>query len=341
MHKLTSLCLLGLALGLVGCSSHPLSQGRKFNLVEADFSDLSGWEIDDFVEARPALLNSCAQNTDKRLIDFCATLAADEEMDSDEIRVLIEETFQPYLVVVDGSSKGVITGYYEAELSGTRERENSAQVPIYAQPWDYQKDKKYKMRQDIEKHGIHAPIIAWADDPVELFILHVQGSGRMMTPDGEIRLGYAGNNGRTFKGLGAILAEEGLLSETGHSMPDIKQWLQKHPDVAVRLMRENPRYIFFKEVEGETPYGTAGVVLTPMRSVAVDKQFIPMHTFMWLETQTPDKSDLNRLVVAQDTGNAIKGGVRADFFWGHGEDAFDNAGRMKSMGRYYLLLPKD
>ena len=125
-----------------------------------------------------------------------------------------------------------------------------------------------------------------------------------------------------------------------YSMPQMKAWLQSHPEEAIDLMNENPRYIFFQEIIGESPYGAAGVVLTPERSVAVDREYIPMHTLMWLDTKDPDGFPIQKLVVAQDVGSAIQGGIRADYFWGHGEAAFNKAGRMKSKGRYFLLLPK-
>ena len=197
-------------------------------------------------------------------------------------------------------------------------------------------------REKIELFGIDAPIIAWADDPVELFIAQVQGSGRLTTPSGEvIHLGYAGNNGYTFTGIGQILIDEGVDTGTTRSMPAIRDWLQSHPTEAQELMRKNKRYIFFREIQGETPYGTAGVVLTPERSVAVDTTYIPMHTLMFLNTTTPDGAPIQKMVVAQDTGAAIKGGIRADYFWGHGEQAFENAGRMNQAGSYYVLLPKE
>jgi membrane-bound lytic murein transglycosylase A len=241
-----------------------------------------------------------------------------------------------------GDKTGKITGYYEAELKGSRHKIKASQVPIYGNPYGYKYGDTVKTRKKIEADkDFDAPIIAWADDPVDLFILHIQGSGRLITPGGEeIKLGYSGNNGQPFKGIGAIMADEGIPGEYRKSMGAIRKYLKAHPVKARELMAQNPRYIFFKEKPGQSPYGAAGVVLTPYRSIAVDPDFIPMHTPVWLSTSDPDGVPLTRLVMAQDKGTAIKGGIRADFFFGHGETAFDKAGRMHKSGGYYLLLPK-
>lgn len=338
MHKIL-MASVGVLLLLSGCSSHDLSKGRAFSLSERSFSDLKGWEDDNIREAMPALIRSCHKATGEWR-GFCQGLQGYRFSSAAKIRSYLEDSLQPYAVTAYGSENGKITGYYEAELSGTRTKVHGGQVPVYGVPRGYKNGDKLETREDIEDTEEYAPIIAWADDPVELFILHIQGSGRMQTPDGEIKLGYAGNNGRTFKALSQILRDEGIKPRGGYSMPAMKQWLQENPKKARRLMAENPRYIFFKEIQGDTPYGSAGVVLTPKRSVAVDKNYVPMHTPLWLETNAPNGDNLNRLVVAQDVGNAITGGIRADFFWGHGDEAFKSAGKMNSRGKYYLLLPK-
>lgn len=324
---------------LAGCSGHRLSQGRAFHLEEVSYDSLSGWQDDRFDEALPALLQGCKRPS-KEWRDFCAGLYKIQTQSSEKIAEYIQSHLKPYAVISNGSTKGTFTGYYEAELTGTRERISETQVPIYGLPYDYQKDQKICSRSEIESNqNFEAPIIAWADDPVDKFILQIQGSGRMMTPDGEIKLGYAGNNGHTFAGIGTIMKQAGVLERGKASMPEIRKWLKANPEQARTLMAQNPRYIFFKEIQGDSPYGAAGVILTPKRSIAVDNSYIPMNTPVWLETYDPDGIPLKRLVVAQDIGTAIRGGVRADFFWGHGEEAFDKAGRMKSSGRYYLLLP--
>lgn len=307
-------------------------------VTEADFEDLHGWKEDNLINALPAMKKSC-QMTPVGYEKFCYGLqSVHSEAD---LRSLIEGTLRPYKVTSKGQKFGKITGYYEAELTGTRHHENGAQVPVYGLPEGYSPNKKYPTRKTIEQGNEDLPIIAWADNPIDLFIMHVQGSGRMVTPDGEvIQLGYAGNNGRPFTGIGAIMKEEGIDPSVANSMPRIREWCMAHPDAARHLMQKNDRFIFFKEIIGEGPIGSGGVALTPARSLAVDTHYIPMHTPMWLETTNPNGGVIQQLMLAQDTGSAIKGPIRADFFWGYGPAAFHVAGHMNQQGSYYLLLPR-
>lgn len=331
---------IGLLTLLTACSSsHYLSKGRNFQLAPVDFSALKGWKQDDIIMALPAIKKSCTTNPNG-YEQFCAEVMSVHS--EEDLRTALEKNLQPYKVTSRGSATGKITGYYEAELTGTRHHENGAQMPIYGAPAGYKQGKTYATRKSIENNGLSdAQIIAWADNPVDLFIMHVQGSGRLITPEGEIlQLGYAGNNGRSFKGLGAILKEEGIDPAIANSMPRIREWCTNNPQKARELMQKNDRYIFFKELAGEGPIGSAGVALTPARSLAVDADYIPMHTPMWLETTNPNGGAINQLMMAQDTGSAIKGGIRADFFWGYGAAAFQTAGHMNQPGSYYLLLPK-
>ena len=286
MRRIIALFVL-LGLIISGCSSHRLSKGRAFRLTPVSFSSLPGWQNGDLKEAYPALERACIKPA-KEWVNFCSGLGAYKNGSTEELREYLESKLKPYLVTSYGSKTGRITGYYESELTGTQTRQNGAQVPIYGLPAGYQKDKKYAVREDIEEDGIDAPIIAWADDPVDLFLMHVQGSGRMETPTGEIHLGFAGTNGRTFTGIGQILADEGLLNSVGHSMVQIREWLKANPKKARKLMVKNDRYIFFREIHGETPIGTAGVALTPRHSVAVDTNYIPLQTPMWLVSKAPD-----------------------------------------------------
>ena len=329
-------CLLFLA----SCApSHYLSQGRAFKLTPVSFDELNGWKQDSLLEALPAMKRSCTKHPEG-FENFCTELSSVSS--EKDLRKLVENNLQPYKVTSRGSDRGKITGYYEAELTGTRQHENGVQMPIYGVPAGYQNGDKYPTRASIENKGLkNADIIAWADNPVDLFIMHVQGSGRMTTPDGEvIQLGYAGNNGRTFSGIGTIFKDAGIDPSIANSMSRIREWCMVHPSEATKLMQRNERYIFFKELSGDGPIGSAGVALTPQRSLAVDAAYIPMHTPMWLETTKPNGEVIQRLMVAQDTGAAIKGGIRADFFWGYGTEAFQTAGHMNQSGSYYLLLPK-
>ena len=184
--------------------------------------------------------------------------------------------------------------------------------------------------------------LIWSDDPVDVFFLHVQGSGVVELPDGGTqRVGYAANNGHDFTAIGRELIRSGALDGQSMSMQAIRDWLRAHPERADDLMRRNARYIFFREIHGPGPIGAQGVALTAGRSLAVDPSFLPLGAPLYLSTTYPATDEpLNRLMVAQDTGGAIKGPVRGDFFWGSGESALAQAGRMKQEGRYWLLLPK-
>jgi membrane-bound lytic murein transglycosylase A len=185
--------------------------------------------------------------------------------------------------------------------------------------------------------------LVWLKDSLEAFMLHIQGSGRVALADGRTaRIGYAANNGYPYKSIGRELIDRGELQPHAASWPNIRAWMEANPEKATDLLAINRRYIFFGEITGEGPVGAQGVALTAGRSMAVDTRYIPLGLPLWLDTAMPgeDAGPLRRLMLAQDTGSAIKGPVRGDFFWGTGDAALEYAGRMKSQGRYYLLLPK-
>lgn len=269
------------------------------------------------------------------------------------------------------TDQGFFTGYYEASLRGALKEGGPYRYPLYGKPVDMvtvslqafdpsleQKSlvgrvegghlKPYYDRKAIEEGALaetSEPIL-WSDDPVDVFFLHIQGSGQVELPSGErIRVGYAANNGRPFYAIGRALINEGRITRQQASMQSIRDWLRQNPGDAKALMQRNERYIFFRRIEDDGPIGALSVPLTPARSLAVDPAYIPLGVPLWLETSYPASAGkswnpLNRLVVAQDTGHAIKGPVRGDFFWGAGEEALAIAGGMKQEGRYFLLLPK-
>jgi membrane-bound lytic murein transglycosylase A len=185
--------------------------------------------------------------------------------------------------------------------------------------------------------------MVWVDDPVDAFFLHIQGSGRITLEDGSVmRVGYAGQNGHPYIAVGRELIARGVLTKENVSMQSIREWLHANPGEASGLMNKNPSFVFFRPLDGEGPLGAQGVALTPGRSLAVDRSFVPYGLPVWLDAQDPldGAARVRRLMVAQDTGGAIRGPVRGDVFWGHGADAELRAGRMKSPGRYYLLIPR-
>lgn len=303
---------------------------------------------------------------------LCADLAralppGTGDTDETAFRAWLEARLQPYAVAAaDGTRQGIFTGYYEAALKGARQKQPGYEVPLYAPPRDLitvdlgttdpalkgktvvgrvdgATVKPYWTRAEIENGALDgkAKVLLWAADPVDAHILHIQGSGQVTLPDGSVqRIGYAGNNGHGFVGIGGEMLRRGLLEPGKASMPDIRAWLKANPAKAREIMHANPRYIFFREIQGEGPIGALGVPLTPKRSIAVDTRTLPLGVPLWLDSVDPDGAPLERLMVAQDIGSAIKGVVRGDFFWGPGEAALAMAGRMKSPGEWYVLLPR-
>ena len=296
----------------------------------------------------------------------CAGLAQLAATDDATARVFFETWFQPFLVTEDGKDQGVFTGYYEAELKADTKPNGRYRVPLYRRPPDLVSASLGQFRADLEgesivgrveesrlvpyfsRAAIDAGVLAgrglellWADDPVDVFFLHVQGSGRVTLPDGSgLRVGFAASNGLPFYAIGRAMIEEKHL-KGDFSMQAIRDWLRANPEKAEEMMQRNRRFIFFRTIKGEGPIGAQGVALTAERSLAVDPAFLPLGAPVYLDTTWPGSSrPLQRLMIAQDTGNAIKGAIRGDFFWGFGEAALAQAGRMKQAGRYFLLLPK-
>ena len=256
-----------------------------------------------------------------------------------------------------GSGEAFATGSYEPEIRGSRVRQPGYEVPIYAKPDDlvrcYGPDGKgrgrvdheglcvlYYTRAEIEDGALagRGLEIGWAVDPIELFFLQIQGSGRLLLPDGQVmRIGYADQNGREYVAVGRLLRERGILPPGGASMDAIIAWMRSQPDGGRALMRDNPSYIFFKELTGPGPLGALNVPVTTRASVAGDPKFVPLGAPVFL---TLDRSEASGLWVAQDTGGAIKGANRFDTFWGAGQPARLTAGGMAAKGRALILLPK-
>jgi membrane-bound lytic murein transglycosylase A len=200
----------------------------------------------------------------------------------------------------------------------------------------------YDDRTEIEKNSLHGRthVFLWVDDPIDAFFLAIQGSGRVRLPNGRfVRVGYDGANGRAYVAIGRVLAEMDEI-EKPVTMQKIRAWLATHPGRAQEIMNKNPSYVFFRRITGDGPIGAEGVALTPRRSVAVDPAFVTLGVPLWLDASDGNGASVERLMIAQDTGGAIKGPVRGDFFWGAGQDAEAEAGAMQSKGRYYILLPK-
>jgi membrane-bound lytic murein transglycosylase A len=287
-----------------------------------------------------------------------------------DIRSFFELNFEPHQVINgDDSISGMVTGYYEPLLRGSRMRSSRFRHPLYGVPQDLlvidltslHPDFKHKRlrgrvegnrvvpylaRGDIERDP--APLkgneLVWVDDPIEVFFLHIQGSGQVELENGErMRVGYADQNGHPFRSLGRLLIERGELRPERASMQGIKEWAKRNPRKVQEFLNANPSYVFFRELPRDLPgpLGALGVPLTPERSIAVDPRVVPLGVPVYLATTWPNTANpLNRLMVAQDTGGAINGGVRADFFWGFGDAAGSQAGKMRQAGSMWVLLPK-
>ncbi len=271
--------------------------------------------------------------------------------------------------VIVGSGEAFATGYFEPEIRGCRKRQTGCETPIYAMPSDLKRSwpstvpvderegraplgrtndagefVQYYERAEIEDGVLegHVPVIAYAADPVELFFLQIQGSGRVRTPNGEIiRIGYAGQNGREYVGIGGVMRKQGLLGEGpgkyAGSMQGIMQYIRENPAEGRDLMRLNKSWIFFRELTGDGPLGSLGIPVRRESSVAVDPRFVPYGAPVWLDL---DRDIADGLWIAQDTGGAIKGANRFDTFWGAGADAREIAGGMTGRGEALLFLPK-
>ena len=345
-------------------------------LRPVDWAAVDFWQEDALSESWGAFLQSCStlvkRSAWQSVCTEAATMAAPDDA---SVRAFFEQRFQPWQAVAeDGSAEGLITGYYEPLLKGDRVRTARARHPLYATPDDLvsvelasvypelkgmrlrgrlagNKLVPYSTRKDIEDaangkaNGFKGKPIAWAEDPVDLFFLQIQGSGRIELPDGShLRVGYAEQNGHPYQSIGKLLVERGELLLEQASMQGIKDWGAQNPDKLPELLAANPSYVFFRELPNGLagPLGALGVPLTGGRSIAVDPRFIPLGAPVFLATTQPNSPlPMNKLVMAQDTGGAIRGGVRADFFWGFGNEAGELAGRMKQRGRMWVLLPKD
>lgn len=358
--------LVLLALSLTDCAGPDLP-GPDLALTPATFSTLPGWAADDQLAALPALRLSCAtllrQPPDRpagprpefgRIGDWqpmCNALATAVPLDGHAARQFFEDHFRPYQVAGTGGYQGLFTGYFEASLNGARRPDPVHRHPLYRLPPELAGGRKpdgYPDRAAIEGGALDGRglELVWVDDPVDAFFLHIQGSGRVELPDGTaMRVGYAGQNGHPYFAIGRALIDNGEVPKEQMSMQAIRTWLTAHPDRAAALMNQNASYIFFRELDGAGPVGAQGVALTPERSLAVDRTLFAYGLPVWLDTTDgdtvpPSGLALQRLLVAQDTGGAIRGAVRGDVFWGYGADAAARAGRMRDPGRMWVLVPQ-
>ena len=325
---------ISLALGL--CAMAPAQAEVSYKI--ADFGDLQGWAQDDHAAALAVFQETCPDLDDPDWQSLCAISA-----NIDDARAFFQLFFRP--VLIKDGAKPLFTGYFEPELNGALRHDSRYRFPLYKMPPEARSAPSWLSRREIETtdalvgRGLE---IAWVDDPVELFFLQVQGSGRIRLPDGRsLRVGYQGANGHQYRSVGTELVRRGIFDAHQVSAQVIKNWVRRNPIDGLELLRHNPSYVFFREIGDvpahKGPLGAMNRSVTALRSVAVDPRFVPLGAPVWLEKagETP----MNRLMVAQDTGSAIKGAQRADIFFGTGDEAGRQAGRLRDDGRMYVLLP--
>lgn len=332
---------------------------------------LPEWSTLDLTPSWAALLQSCrVLKARPQWQAVCAGTELVDKNDSVAQRTFYEDRLTPFQVFnPDGSEHGVITGYYEPLLKGSRSKTARFRYPLYAAPDDmleidlgdaYPQLKGQRLRGrlsgkrvvpyykraeiDAGTNGFKGRELFWVESEVELFFLQIQGSGRIELADGrQIKVGYADQNGHPYVSIGKKLIEMGEMKLEDASMQGIKAWGGKNPNKLTALLELNPSYVFFRELPENlsAPLGALGVPLTNEYSIAIDPRSIPLGSPVFLATTRPNSATpLNRLMLAQDTGGAIRGPVRADFFWGFGEKAGAEAGRMKQQGRMWVLFPK-
>lgn len=334
------------------------------------WSALPGWQDDALLSAWPAWLQSCAvlkSRPDWQAV--CTAAASLNPADSDAVRAYFQTWFNVYQSLQpDGTATGLVTGYYEPLLHGSRTPSPDYPVPLYRVPPDllnidlssvYPELKHMRLRGRLQGNkvvpywnradidGAQRPLagneLVWVDNPVEAFFLQIQGSGRVRLTDGTMmQVGYANQNGFPYRAIGHVLVERGELKLEQASMQNIKAWGRRNPQQLPELLSQNPSYVFFKELpDSSGPIGALGLPLTGGRSIAVDSRAMPLGAPVWLSTTQPQSdAPMNLLVLAQDTGGAIHGNVRADFYFGFGNAAGKEAGKMKQQGRMWVLLPK-
>ena len=346
-------------------------------LSPTSFDRVEGWHDDDQAEAFDAFLRSCRTSKSLAGTPPCVealAMAAKGQVSHAEARAFFERYYTPFEVGVEGKP-GLLTGYYEPEVRGSRVPTGDYQIPVYMKPDDIvavtpdemrgtYNDRltamrktddglvPYYTREEIDQGalGDRGLEIVYLDDPVELFFMQVQGSGRVRLPDGSVvRLGYAGKNGHPYASIGKLLVERGETESGKTSMQAIKAWLRGDAERAKRLMWENPSYVFFAErpeADDELgPVGAQGVALTPERSIAVDPSYhqlgTPVFVLAGAGLKEGDGSPFQRLMIAQDVGSAIQGPERGDIFFGSGDEAGERAGTTLVPGDFVVLKPKD
>lgn len=353
-------------------------------LVPSSYKALIGWEKDDLQTFFVAFQNSCkrikSQDPERpfgnlkemgKFRDWqriCMEVEKIKKSDTVTLHKFLEQNFLPMEVQVGAETEGLFTGYYEASLHGSMNKDENYKYPLYSRPEDLVMVELGSFREELKGQRIagrveegnllpyetreeivagawphNDKVLVWVNNAVDAFFVQIQGSGVVELPDGSnIRIGYAGQNGYPYYAIGRELVKRGYLTKESVSMQSIKAWLTEHSEQADEIMNTNKSYVFFRKIENSGPIGGEGVALTPYRSLAIDHSLFPYGVPIWLEAEASGNGDspIQRLMISQDTGGAIRGGIRGDVFWGYGNEAEAQAGAMKSNGRYWFLVPQ-
>jgi membrane-bound lytic murein transglycosylase A len=317
----------------------PVAQAETTHTI-LSFDDLDGWAEDDHQAALDVFRETCGDLNALDWPSICALATSQPDA-----RAFFELLFRP--VLIEDGERALFTGYFEPELSGSRRKTGKYRYPIYRTPPELGDDGLWFTRADIEIRQLLAGRqleIAWVDDPVDVFFLQVQGSGRIKLEDGSvIRVGYGGSNRHPYQSIGQELVRQGVYQPHQVSAQVIRNWVRRNPIKGADLLRTNRSYVFFRQLDGlkadKGPRGAMNRSITPLRSVAIDPDFVPLGAPVWLEKGGP--LQMRRLMIAQDTGSAIKGAQRADIFYGSGDGAGKEAGKVRDPGRIVVLLPID
>lgn len=334
-------------------------EDEKSKMVSTSFNDIEGFFEDDLDHALNVFKKDCLKAKRFELFrEVCEK--AESETDG---RDFFTSNFQPYkLYDRESRDEGTITGYYEPLLYGSLKKTKRYKYPVYKMPKNLvisddenvkgfksigkvvnNKVVPYDTREQIENNpnNPNYQVLAYVDNKFDLSLMHIQGSGKIKLDTGRIiNVGYAGQNGRKFTGMGTYMLNMGYISKDELSIQTIKEFFDKNPSKLDEVLNKNESYVFFK-LSNQGATGSLGSLLTAERNLAVDRSVIPLGAPVFLNTKNPvSKIPINRLMVAADVGGAIKGDIRADFFWGFGDEAFEYAGRMKEKGKMYVLMPK-
>jgi len=356
--------LIAVTFVITGCApkyNKNFEKISKANLKQSSWSDLKDFETDNLDLSLEVFKKACVRS--KRYDTFKHT--CQKALEANDAKVFFQENFTPFKLYDDqNSEQGLITGYYEPLLNGSRIKTGKFQYPIYNVPKDliivdlssvYPDLKKFRLRGQLKGNKLipyntranmkdkkNLEPICYVDSKVDLFFLQIQGSGKVKFQDGTIiNVGYANQNGRSYNSIGKAMIKKGYITPAQGSLQGIKKWFEQNPEKIDEVLNINESYVFFQESK-KSATGALGVELVAQRNLAVDRKYIPLGMPVFIQTSNPlNKSEINQLMIAADVGGAIKGQIRADFFWGNSKLAEQTAGKMKQKGVLYMLIPNN